>query len=233
MIVDGEHTRTEREGRGDARAALDDGGVLEKNGLSVCNWGVTERAHQGRRFVRWHDWFNVGKWSCVSPDIGGRALGRLCVAAACRRVDVGCGSLFVLGEQLVGPQAEREAQLVGVEVGDRARLGQDELGDVALAGHDLLDALVDVPGHTSRCEMTVRVWPMRQARSRAWSSTAGFHQRSYSTTWLAAVRLSPVPPAFSDSTSAPGPWPFWNSVDHPVAGAAGEAAVVAGDRRRP
>ncbi len=35
-----------------------------------------------------------------------------------------------------------------------------------------------VPGHTRRCDTTVRVWPMRQARSRAWSSTAGFHQRS-------------------------------------------------------
>ena len=68
-----------------------------------------------------------------------------------------------------------------------------------------------VPGHTSRCEITVRVWPMRHARSRAWSSTAGFHQRSYSTTWLAAVRLSPVPPALSDSTSAPAPGRRWKS----------------------
>ena len=78
--------------------------------------------------------------------------------------------------------------------------------------------------------MTLRCWPIRQARSRAWSSTAGFHHRSYSTTWLAAVRFSPVPPAFSDSTSAPGPVPCWNSVDDAVAGAAGQAAVVAGDR---
>ena len=35
-----------------------------------------------------------------------------------------------------------------------------------------------VPGHTSRCEITVLPWPIRHARSRAWSSTAGFHQRS-------------------------------------------------------
>jgi len=34
-IVDGEHTRTEREGCGDARAALDDGCVLEENGFRV------------------------------------------------------------------------------------------------------------------------------------------------------------------------------------------------------
>ena len=44
---------------------------------AFASWGVTERAHQGRRVVRWHDGFNVGKWSCVSPDIGGGALGRL------------------------------------------------------------------------------------------------------------------------------------------------------------
>ena len=87
-----------------------------------------------------------------------------------------------------------------------------------------------VPGQTSRCEITVRPWPMRHARSRAWSSTAGFHQRSYSTTWLAAVRLSPVPPAFSDSTRAPGPVAVLEVGDQAVAGAAAEAAVVAGDR---
>ena len=57
-------------------AALDDGCVVEENGLGVRQWGVTERAHQGRRVVRWHDGFNVGEWSCVSPDVGGGALGR-------------------------------------------------------------------------------------------------------------------------------------------------------------
>src|SRR5687768_9870069 len=52
----------------------------------------------------------------------------------------------LLGEQLLGPQAEGDAELVGVEVGERARLRQDEVGDVALAGHDLLDPLVDGAG---------------------------------------------------------------------------------------
>ena len=39
-----------------------------------------------------------------------------------------------------------------------------------------------------------------------------------------------MPPAFSDSTSAPGPVAVLELGDEPVAGAAGEAAVVAGDR---
>ena len=39
-----------------------------------------------------------------------------------------------------------------------------------------------------------------------------------------------MPPAFSDSTSAPAPSPRLELGDHAVAGAAGEAAVVAGDR---
>ena len=39
---------------------------------------------------------------------------------------------------------------------------------------------------------------MRKARSVAWFSTAGFHQRSKWKTWLAAVRFRPVPPALSD-----------------------------------
>ena len=41
---------------------------------------------------------------------------------------------------------------------------------------------------------------MRKARSVAWFSTAGFHQRSKWKTWFAAVRFRPVPPALSDST---------------------------------
>src|SRR5215217_8294527 len=39
---------------------------------------------------------------------------------------------------------------------------------------------------------------MRKARSVAWSSTAGFHQRSKWNTWLARVRLRPVPPSFRE-----------------------------------
>ena len=51
---------------------------------------------------------------------------------------------------------------------------------------------------------------MRKARSVAWFSTAGFHQRSKWTTWLAAVRFSPVPPALSDSRNTRGPPASWN-----------------------
>src|SRR5438132_10002243 len=35
-----------------------------------------------------------------------------------------------------------------------------------------------VPRHTSLCTSTFLCWPMRYARSVAWSSTAGFHQRT-------------------------------------------------------
>src|SRR6516225_1038601 len=41
---------------------------------------------------------------------------------------------------------------------------------------------------------------MRKARSVAWFSTTGFHQRSKCTTCDAAVRVRPEPPAFSDRT---------------------------------
>src|SRR5690606_10536607 len=69
-----------------------------------------------------------------------------------------------------------------------------------------------VPAQTSLRTCTARRWPIRNARSVAWSSTAGFHQRSTWITWLAAVRVSPVPPALRESTNragAPGP-PAWN-----------------------
>ena len=68
-----------------------------------------------------------------------------------------------------------------------------------------------VPRQISLWTSTLRFWPMRKARSVAWSSTAGFHQRSKWMTWLAAVRFRPVPPARSDSTKNGGPSSAWNS----------------------
>src|ERR1039457_4935423 len=60
-----------------------------------------------------------------------------------------------------------------------------------------------VPRHTNLCTRTFLVWPMRKARSVAWFSTAGFHQRSKCTTCEAAVRLRPAPPALSERTKNP------------------------------
>ena len=67
-----------------------------------------------------------------------------------------------------------------------------------------------VPAQTNLRTCTERRCPIRNARSVAWSSTAGFHHRSTCTTWLAAVRVSPVPPAFSDRTNRGGPSSPWN-----------------------
>ena len=57
-----------------------------------------------------------------------------------------------------------------------------------------------MPRQTNLWTTTFRCCPIRKARSVAWFSTAGFHQRSKWITWDAAVRLSPVPPARRDST---------------------------------
>src|SRR5437588_369307 len=67
-----------------------------------------------------------------------------------------------------------------------------------------------VPRQTNLCTKTFLVWPMRKARSVAWFSTAGFHQRSKCTTCEAAVRLSPEPPALSESTKKPILSSSWN-----------------------
>ena len=99
---------------------------------------------------------------------------------------------------------------------------------MALAGHDLLDPLVD------RARAHQPVGHHGAGLADAPRPVAGlvldrgFHQRSYSTTWLAAVRFRPVPPALSDSTSA-RPLAALELGDELVAGAAGQAAVVAGD----
>ena len=47
---------------------------------------------------------------------------------------------------------------------------------------------------------TFLICPIRNARSVAWFSTAGFHHLSKWMTWDAAVRLSPAPPALTEST---------------------------------
>ena len=67
-----------------------------------------------------------------------------------------------------------------------------------------------VPRQTNLWTSTLRCWPMRNARSVAWFSTAGFHQRSKWITCEAAVRFSPVPPALSERTKNGGPSSRWN-----------------------
>src|SRR6266536_4361599 len=69
-----------------------------------------------------------------------------------------------------------------------------------------------VPTQTSLRTCTSLRWPMRKARSVAWSSTAGFHQRSKWKTWLALVRLRPTPPARSERMNTDGSVSgSWNS----------------------
>ena len=72
-----------------------------------------------------------------------------------------------------------------------------------------------VPVVMNLCTSTLRRWPMRKARSVAWFSTAGFHQRSKWTTCDAAVRFRPVPPALSDRMKNGGPSSVWNRATRP------------------
>src|SRR5699024_5631412 len=66
-----------------------------------------------------------------------------------------------------------------------------------------------VPTQSSVRTCTLRLWPIRKARSVAWCSTAGFHHRSTCTTWLAAVRFRPVPAALRDRRKIAGPFAVW------------------------
>src|SRR5919198_1324961 len=50
---------------------------------------------------------------------------------------------------------------------------------------------------------------MRKARSVAWFSTAGFHQRSKWMTCAAAVKFRPVPPALRERMKNGGPSALW------------------------
>ena len=88
--------------------------------------------------------------------------------------------LVVLVGEVVGRQRHELAQLVVVEFGDPglARL-DDGVGERAACGRAASAMRSSmVPAVTSVWTVTARVWPMRWTRSVAWSSTAGFHQRS-------------------------------------------------------
>ena len=82
-----------------------------------------------------------------------------------------------------------------------------------------------VPRVMNLCTSTLRRWPMRKARSVAWFSTAGFHQRSKWITCEAPVRLRPVPPALSDRIRNGGPSSRLEAVDHGAPRAHPRAAV--------
>ena len=95
----------------------------------------------------------------------------------------------------------------------------DHLVDLLLERADA-DELVDLD--------VACVWPIRKARSVAWFSTAGFHQRSKWKTWLAAVRFRPVPAGLDrqqEDAAGPSPLARLEPLDHPVALRLGDAAV--------
>src|SRR6478752_1276995 len=117
------------------------------------------------------------------------------------------------------PDAHARAGLAGTARSIRCSEGQlgepalavadDQIGQRLLVLDHLVDLLLQGAVHTNLRTCTLRRCPMRNARSVAWFSTAGFHHRSRWMTWLAAVRLRPVPPAFNDSRKIGGPCSDW------------------------
>src|SRR6266545_8348270 len=110
-------------------------------------------------------------------------------------------------------QGEHVAQVAGGQFGQPAFAVADHQSARAFFSSiisSIFSSRVPVQMNLRTC--TLRRCPIRKARSVAWFSTAGFHHRSRWITWLAAVRFSPVPPAFSDSRKIGGPSPDWNLV---------------------
>ena len=126
--------------------------------------------------------------------------------------------------------AERRLQLPAVEVADRRRLGQDQVGDAPLAGHDLLDPLVDGAGADQA------VADDRAPLADAPGPVPGLvlHRRVPPAVVEHHVvgrgQVEPGTAGLERQHQAPAPGPVLEVADQPVAGAAGQAAVVAGDR---
>lgn len=88
-----------------------------------------------------------------------------------------------------------------------------------------------VPAVTSLCAWTARVWPILYVRSVAWSSTAGFHQRSKWNTWVVAViEAGSSRPRGEDEGLRDAPV-LLEASDHGVPGRSARAAVEKQDVR--
>ena len=106
-------------------------------------------------------------------------------------------------------QRQELEQLGGRQLGQPPLAGANEHRPALSCARSVVDSLLQRAGADELVHLDERVWPMRKARSVAWSSTAGFHQRSKWNTWLAAVRLRPVPPAFKERMNSAGPRRLW------------------------
>ena len=101
-------------------------------------------------------------------------------------------------------------------------------GDLLLAARSSRRSSLPACRRRRTCAPARRcVWPMRKARSVAWFSTAGFHQRSKWKTWFAAVRFKPGAARLErqDERSAAPSARRLEPLDHPV-------ALLLGRRRR-
>src|SRR4029079_12258716 len=203
-----EHVGTERERGGDGRRSFDDLGEVLARGRGVDHRRITEGFQHRTHFGCDGDGLHVGQCTRLRPHVDGRRRTSLLRAPILIRVAVATGvaahgSSPASSSSGRRPSARRSWSLL--RSASELERGSTTSAIWRFPATTSSTRSSIVPGQTSRWEITVRFWPMRHARSRAWSSTAGFHHRSYRTTWLAAVRFSPVPPAFNESTSAPAP----------------------------
>src|SRR5918995_1036358 len=207
----GEQTAGGGERRGESGRSVDDRGDGDRGPTARCLKGrVAEGAEQSRGVAGRHDRLGLGERGHGAPYVDrlrlrGRTTATLLLLASL------WSHVVASVRSASGRMPSATRNWSASRSANELDLGRTSSAMCRLPATTSSTRSSTVPGHTSRWDTTVRVWPIRQARSRAWSSTAGFHQRSYSTTWLAAVRLRPVPPALSDSTSAPGPSPCWKS----------------------
>ena len=109
----------------------------------------------------------------------------------------------------------------------RERLAVDDGVDERRLGlENGLDEVVDrVPRHEI-VTLTVRVWPIRYARSSACQWFVGTQSRSLKTTCVAAVRFSPVPPATMFATRTRTSSSFWKRSTSGCRAAAGVFPVT-------
>jgi len=165
------------EGGGQAAGAFDDGGQIVLGHDAPTGEGrIPQRAEQRRRVGGGVIGSGSGSWgvgchrsTCFGPRPPSAGGVEVVVVAARSRV--------LLGEQRGRAKAEKRCG-AGRHRGRRgSRLGQDEVGDVALAGTTPRRVRPPCPDRRGVAHDGPGL-PERHARSRAWSSTAGFHQRS-------------------------------------------------------
>src|SRR5438270_1840355 len=166
---------------GDAGGPLDHGGqvVVDERAVALERRGA-EGSQDGGRVLGRNDRLGIVERWYLAPEVGGpgACVGTTTTPAAALTLLLLLAHTSSSVSRVSGRRPRAVRSCSASRSANELDLGRTRSAMWRLPATTSSTRSSTVPGQTRRWETTVRSWPMRQARSRAWSSTAGFHQRA-------------------------------------------------------